>query len=373
MEDLKALVIMPPILFSSEAKVAVAFSRVLKEYGFSKQYGIFLEKNGLSDIFKLSPDLAYSLDIIDTKIKLVKGPVISGLIDYIIVKLTKLLKNVNLSVNLYYTEIPLGLDLTYVIYPPSVMFYKDLLYSKYKNLRKLYLSANMRILEKLANSDRLICSSYYIKSIMENTFKYNCSVVYPPVMNIEKYDNVERENLVVGVGKYVEPKHWDEFIQIAKKVRQVNNKIKFKIIGGLNYVKSSRKYFEYLKNIAGDNVELLIDVPESEKWKLFHKAKIILHCMRNDNISLGVEEAMSVGVVPVVYRATGSWIDITKEGKYGFSYSNIDEASNIILELIRDENLYMKMSEASKERAVEFSYDTFKSRLGSILKTIRKE
>jgi len=92
--------------------------------------------------------------------------------------------------------------------------------------------------------------------------------------------------------------------------------------------------------------------------------------MRNDNISLGVEEAMSVGVVPVVYKATGSWTDITKEGKYGFSYRNIDEAVDIILNLIKDENLFRKMSELSIERAKEFSYDTFRAKLFDVIKDI---
>jgi len=369
-EDLSALIIMPPILFSSEAKTAIAFSNVLSEYGFVKQYGIFFEKDSIPNIIRLAPELSSSLNIVDAKLKMIKGPIISGIIDYIIAKLGKLIRKVDISVNLYYTEIPLGLDIAYVIYPPSVMLYKGLLYTKYGKLRRIYLDTNIYFLKKIANSEKLVCSSYYIQSVMKENFGYNCSVIYPPIISYKRFPDLEKEDLVIGIGKYVEPKHWDEFIQIAKKVRRINNKIKFKIIGGLNYVRSSLKYFEYLKSIASDDVELLTDITEEEKWKLINKAKIILHCMRNDNISLGVEEAMAAGVVPVVFRATGSWTDITKEGKYGFSYTSIDEAANIILDLFNDENLFNKMSKLSIERAEEFSYNTFKSRLFGILKSI---
>jgi glycosyltransferase involved in cell wall biosynthesis len=369
-DDLRALIIMPPILFSSEAKTAIAFSKALNEYGFSRQYGIFFEKDSIANISRLAPEFYNSVNIIDAKLKMIKGPVISGIIDYLIMKFAKLIKNVDLSVNLYYTEIPLGLDIAYVIYPPSVMFYRDLLYSKYGKLRRIYLDINTYFLKRIANSEKLICSSYYIKSVVKNNFGYDCTVIYPPILGYKKLTNIEKEDLVIGIGKYVEPKHWEEFVQIAKKIRSINSKIKFKIIGGLNYVKSSLKYFEYLKSIVGEDVELLTDVPEEEKWKILHKAKIILHCMRNDNISLGVEEAMSVGVVPVVYKATGSWTDITKEGKYGFSYRNIDEAVDIILNLIKDENLFRKMSELSIERAKEFSYDTFRAKLFDVIKGI---
>jgi len=125
---------------------------------------------------------------------------------------------------------------------------------------------------------------------MKENFGYNCSVIYPPIISYKRFPDLEKEDLVIGIGKYVEPKHWDEFIQIAKKVRRINNKIKFKIIGGLNYVRSSLKYFEYLKSIASDDVELLTDITEEEKWKyvaykglrdLGHKPYL-----NNDNIFL---------------------------------------------------------------------------------------
>nr|WP_016730560.1 hypothetical protein [Sulfolobus islandicus] len=148
MEDLSALIIMPPILFSSEAKTAIAFSNVLSEYGFVKQYGIFFEKDSISNIIRLAPELSSSLNIVDAKLKMIKGPIISGIVDYIIAKLGKLIRKVDISVNPYYTEIPLGLDIAYVIYPPSVMLYKDLLHTKYGKLRRIYLDTNIYFLKK---------------------------------------------------------------------------------------------------------------------------------------------------------------------------------------------------------------------------------
>jgi len=60
------------------------------------------------------------------------------------------------------------------------------------------------------------------------------------------------------------------------------------------------------------------------------RAKVVLHCMRNDNVSLGVAEAMSVGAVPVAYKSTGSWMDILEEGKLGFAYSSVEEGAKYV-------------------------------------------
>jgi len=45
-------------------------------------------------------------------------------------------------VNLYYTEIPVGLDLSYVIYPAFIFTNKEQIRRKYKSISKVYFDFN---------------------------------------------------------------------------------------------------------------------------------------------------------------------------------------------------------------------------------------
>ncbi|BCU69044.1 hypothetical protein KN1_03410 [Stygiolobus caldivivus] len=63
----------------------------------------------------LSKDYPEYFRIIKNRnIKLINGSVFSGIVDSIVLKIIKNLKHIDLLVNLYYTEIQLGLDLSYI-------------------------------------------------------------------------------------------------------------------------------------------------------------------------------------------------------------------------------------------------------------------
>jgi glycosyltransferase involved in cell wall biosynthesis len=122
--------------------------------------------------------------------------------------------------------------------------------------------------------------------------------------------------------------------------------------------------------MANGTVELLTDVPEKEKSEILKRAEVVLHCMRIDNVSLGVAEAMSVGAVPVAYKSTGSWMDILEEGKLGFAYSSIEEGAKYVLNLIENYDLYYKMKNLSFNEAREFTYAVFKSKVLPVMNAL---
>lgn len=372
MKDTSVFLIIPPLARTSESKVALGFMKLFKEVGFSDLYGVYFKIPNLTTE-SLEKDFPEYYQIVkSSKIKLIKGPIFSGILDDIILKIVKTVKHIDLMVNLYYTEIPVGLDLSYVIYPSFIFTNKEQIRRKYKSISKIYFDFNYKILSKLVKSKKLVCSSKYIRELVKNTIGQECDIVYPPILEDREIINADynKENLVVGVGKFVEPKHWDEFIQIAKIVKEKKRDVEFKIIGGLNEAKSSKSYFKILQEMAKGTVELLTDVPEKEKWEILKRAKVVLHCMRNDNVSLGVAEAMSVGAVPVAYKSTGSWMDILEEGKLGFAYSSVEEGAKYVLNLIENYDLYYKMKNLSFNKAKEFTYAVFKSKVLPVMNAL---
>lgn len=175
-----------------------------------------------------------------------------------------------------------------MIYPSFIFTNRDSIRNNYKLIAKAYFDINYKILTKIVKAKRLICSSKYIRNVAKSTIDQECDVVYPPILEdeLDLNSDYEKENLVVGVGKFVEPKHWDEFIEIAKKVKEKRSDVEFKIIGGLNEARSSMPYFRKLQELSKGKVELLTDVSEKEKWDILKRAKVVLHCMRNDNVRM---------------------------------------------------------------------------------------
>ncbi|NON61713.1 glycosyltransferase [Acidianus sp. RZ1] len=362
----KALLLFPPIAYTSEANSALGFSKVLGEYGISKQYGIFfIQKNFSLD--KMRTDLLSSVK--KTWIRLFKGSLISAPLDYLILKLNQTINHVDILLNLYYTEIPIGLDLNYVIYPPDILAERQRVKQGYERpIKRVYFDLNEKIIDRISTPKKTLCSSFYIKDIVKRTIGIDCDVIYPPILKeIKDIPFNQKTNLVIGIGKYVPSKHWEEFIEVAKIVKKRMNDVKFVIIGGLENAFSSMEYFRKIKSLSEDSVTLLTDVNEDEKWRLLSQAKVILHCMRHDNVSLGVAEAMYSGAVPVMFRSTGSWTDISLKGKYGFTYQSVDEASKYIIDLIENNEIFKNNSLMVRERSMDFAYSTFKGKVFNVI------
>ncbi|ARM74640.1 glycosyltransferase [Acidianus manzaensis] len=352
------LIIMPPINLTSESTFALSFLKVLEETKI-KPYLVFPKNTNIN--FPNAEIL---------HLNLIMGPIISPVLDLPIIKLRSLLKGKNIKiVNLYYSHLHLGGDLNYIIYPPGILR-KDR-QKPYKNIKKIYFKLSYPIILKLAEGKINLCSSKYVKEIMKDKVGFDCEIVYPPVIPQET-KNQEKQNLIVGVGKYVPSKHWEEFIQIAKKVKQKQPNTKFKIIGGLELVHNSPKdYFSELRKLAGDDVELLTDVSEYDKWRILNSAKIVLHCMRYDNFGLGVAEAMHAGAVPIVYKSSGTWMDIIEEGKYGIGYTSVEEASQEIIKIIEDEKTFKEYSEKAQQKAQQYNIQNFKNKIHNIINQLQ--
>jgi len=364
---MKSLVLMPPLRYTSESAAALGVLYSLYEYGSEIHY-VMTEKV-YDNYFTTFPEKIVKpfLKSKEEKIKLIRGPLYSPFLDLIRIKNYTKKNHIDRVFNMYYVEYPIGMDVSYVVYPHSIIgYFKDFKLT-YSRVKYPYLYTSRLLTKRIARSKNLLCSSNYIKNLMKN-IGFDCDVVYPPVIPPENYETREKQNIVVGIGKFIPSKHWEEFIEIAKKVRQKNPTIKFKIIGGLNMIMyPSNEYYEKLVKLAGNDVELLTDVNEEEKWRALSSAKIILHCMREDNFGLGVAEAMYAGAVPIVYKSSGTWEDTIQEGKYGIGYKTIEEAKEEIIKIIEDEKTYKEYSEKAKQRATQFVIDEFKSKIIGIM------
>ncbi|WP_237265288.1 glycosyltransferase family 4 protein [Thermoplasma sp. Kam2015] len=186
-------------------------------------------------------------------------------------------------------------------------------------------------------------------------------VIYIPVEPKEKVDlSNKMDNTVISIGRINKGKNYDLLMDIARKL----DDYRFYIVGAVN--EGDEKYYDYLMRIKPKNVEIIPNADESTKNSLLKKSSIYLHTNRKENYGISILEAMSYGIIPVVPKSGGPWLDITEEGKYGYGYGSVEEAVEVIGSI--DQNRRIEVYESMGR----FSYDKFKQGIEDLMNTAMK-
>jgi len=220
----------------------------------------------------------------------------------------------------------------------------------------------------------VLTNSTYIQRAIEYHLRVKADVVYPPV-DTRKYSfscsQGIRRNIVLTISRFSQEKNLDEVLAVAKDTPEAS----FVILGESDDGKSD--YVERLRRKAeqigmSDRVSLIVNAGENEKAKLLSQAKVYLHTMKNEHFGISIVEAMSAGLVPLVHRSGGPWLDILKEteGLVGYSYRNSREAAAIISELIKNDSRREWLSKNAVKRAKAFDSSVFESSMIRIVERI---
>lgn len=276
--------------------------------------------------------------------------------------------------------VPVFVDVLYMHFPDFVPGFDYLYYPErylYNTVLRIYsrpMELASRILisffKELEYKPLILTNSRFSASIIERFLGFKPLVLYPPV-DVEKYlplaQERNRENLVVTMGRIESMKNLDIVIDIAKEIRNA----KFIVVGSLQ----SRKYYASLMkrikelNLEG-RVKILPNTSENLKAEILRKAKVYLHPTKYEHFGIAVVEAMAAGLIPVVHKSGGPWIDIVEEGRYGFGFSSVSEAIDHVNELLS----LNKELESPRSRCVNrvrvFDYTSFKSCLKLVIERL---
>ena len=230
----------------------------------------------------------------------------------------------------------------------------------------------LRALDKLHSNSLFITNSKFNKNIIAKCCGQHALVLYPPVDVTEfakLYKNKRRKNLVVAIARLRKGKNLESVVRIA----QLTENVKFLIVGPSD--KASETTLMEINELAvklnaREKVQLLTNAPMSVLFQTLSEAKILLHTQSSEAFGMAIVEAMSAGCVPVVPRNGGPWLDILdqEQGKYGYSYGNIGEATEIIEMLVLNEELRAEVSERAHVRATYFERSTFENKIRNIVK-----
>lgn len=258
---------------------------------------------------------------------------------------------------------PLMCKYTYVYFPIYLMMNDKT--SKYNtsNFWKFYF-APYAFYQKLHYPNYLsktipLCTSKYTQDVLKSLVPNSGHVLYPPVeIDTFRNDNVERENMVVTCSRFAPEKN----LHVIPKIASYTPNIEYHIVGGTNRLSGPviSKILSEKEKFGCSNVHLHTDVNKEELKRLYGRAKVYLHTMIGEHFGISIVEGMSSGLIPVVHRSGGAYLDIVERDRYGFSYEKPDEAADIIKSLTDDSGKQKEYRQIALERSQQFSKEKFK-------------
>lgn len=184
-------------------------------------------------------------------------------------------------------------------------------------------------------------------------YRRESEVIYPPVKLAEKPNLTKIGDYYLSVSRLARAKHLDILIKSANK-----NNFKLKIVG-------VGRDGNYLKSIAGDNVEFLGDVTDIELKNIYTNAKAFLFASVDEEFGIAPVEAMSYGL-PVIAYKSGGLIETVVDKKNGYLFDLLQEES--LTEKIREfEKLskedILKMKKTAREESEKYSEEIFAKKI----------
>lgn len=235
---------------------------------------------------------------------------------------------------------------------------------------------------KLRRVNGIFCNSFFTKRYIDKKFGISSGVLYPPIY-IPSPHKVKKENIILNVGRFginidgSNYKKQDVLIKVFKSMVKGGLK-KWSLVMIIGIKDEDRSRLLELKKLSEGYPISFVDNPSNNiLWEYYQRSKIYWHASgfgedlvrhpeQAEHFGISTVEAMGEGAVPVVINAGGQK-EIVENGKSGFLWNAVDELVNNTKQLIGNDNLLHKMSEAAVERSKAFSGDRFCKEVNRII------
>lgn len=194
------------------------------------------------------------------------------------------------------------------------------------------------------------------RDIYYSQFKHdNIKVIGNPIRAINDRNGIEREKIVLMVGRLIKTKHQDKLIEIFLKISKPGWKL---IIVGYDHLKqknSERLRRIILENNASESVILAGKIADIDSFYL--KSKIFAFTSSSEGFPNAIGEAMSAGLPVVAFDCIAGPSEMIKENQNGFLIPlfDFDMFRNKLEILMGNEELRTSLGIKAREDIKKFS------------------
>lgn len=230
----------------------------------------------------------------------------------------------------------------------------------------------------LKRMSAIVCNSMFTKENLDAVVGKKATVIYPPTDSIG-LSSKAKENIILSIGRFTSvhtSKKQKELIDAFIPLEQSLKGWRLVLAGGL--LSSDQEYFNSLQElVSGHAIDLLPNISHEEILSLYKKASLYWHAAGfgetnprfMEHFGISTVEAMSAGVVPIVYKGGGQ-LEIVKENENGLLWETLEELTSKTYALIQDTKAHSMLSKNAKKSSVLFSTEVFTDAYDKLLDKI---
>lgn len=232
---------------------------------------------------------------------------------------------------------------------------------------------------KMSRFDAIVCNSQFTQSHLDPRLHDKTMVIYPPVRQVPSKGGSIKEKLILSVGRFTSmhtAKKQEVMIDAFIRMETRLPGWKLVLAGGL--LSSDADYVaELAKKASGHRIRFVHNISRAALETLYRKATIYWHaagygesdptCMEHFGIS--TVEAMSAGVVPIVYKGGGQ-PEIVVHDKNGLLWTTSDVLRSQTLQLVADKKWCMRLQKSASTTWKRFSQAMFMKSYDEIIRSI---
>lgn len=206
----------------------------------------------------------------------------------------------------------------------------------------------------------MLCASAYTAADYAKTFTFlNKCYKWGYFTEIKHYENIDtlieekQKNSILWVARFIDWKHPQHPIEIAKRLRDEGYSIQLKLIGN-GILEQELKHLIEKQNLE-DSVHLLGSMSPEEVRIHMEQSEIFLFTSdRNEGWGAVLNEAMNSGCAVVANHAIGSVPFLINNNENGFIYKNgdLDDLYTKVKYLLDHPNIRKKMSQNAYETMI---------------------
>lgn len=253
-----------------------------------------------------------------------------------------------------------------------------------KQEQRLYGGPSLAGLTEIDTYDKILGISQYTQEWIHRRWGRSSQLLYPPVAGVGSSAQVKKKNWIVHTGRFFVGDHTKGQHTLATFFRALDPNMRsgweLHFIGTVGKEEVHKEYLDRVRQESeGLPIFFHIDVSFSKLQETLAQAKIYWHATGYgretarhpeslEHFGITTVEAMSAGVVPIVYGAGGQAEIVTPQS--GYTWQTQAECLRLTEQLMGDEERLTSMATQARARAAQFNLQAFERRLDEILTEI---
>jgi GalNAc-alpha-(1->4)-GalNAc-alpha-(1->3)-diNAcBac-PP-undecaprenol alpha-1,4-N-acetyl-D-galactosaminyltransferase len=202
----------------------------------------------------------------------------------------------------------------------------------------------------------IIAQTQIAKDIyLSNIKQPNVQVIANPIRLVEPNGGIQKENIVLTIGRLIKTKHHDKLIELFAKIDKPGWKLV--IIGDDAFDQKSRARLQALINKLGVQDNIILAGKQQDVDTYYLKSKVFVFSSSSEGFPNVIGEAQSAGLPVVAFDCVAGPAEMITDGENGFLVPLFDYGvfENRLLQLMEDSELRQRLGENAKQSIKKFS------------------